>query len=208
MNIHEESYYIVYPDYEFDEYKTDLIPTPYTANTNWDFEKLNVESETLSFVSKNDNLNFLMEDYALAFSVPNFIVTSKLKELIESGLYGSQFVPAIIQDKQNNSVKGLWALNTFKTLNCIDLNRSKFYMPGNGSTNIDGFTIHADMDNYRFREDILDAIPEAERLIFQVAGTSLGEIFVHQKVVDIFKEHNVKGINFFKVSEFVDGEQY
>ncbi|QXX08010.1 hypothetical protein KW548_08035 [Vibrio neptunius] len=208
MNIYDESYYIIFPDYEFEDYDNDLTPTQYTANTNWDFEKLNFGIKPLTFVSDNDNLDFLQQDYALAFNVPNFVVTNKLKELLEDGLYGSQFFPAIIQDENNNAVEGLWALNTFDDLDCIDLKRSQFYMPSDGSKDIDGFAIKPDMDNYRLREDVLDAIPENERLIFQLGNTSRGKIFFHQKVVDIFKRYDVKGIKFFKVSEFEYGDQH
>ncbi|WP_415674673.1 imm11 family protein [Vibrio neptunius] len=198
----------MFPDYEFEDYDNDLTPTQYTANTNWDFEKLNFGIKPLTFVSDNDNLDFLQQDYALAFNVPNFVVTNKLKELLEDGLYGSQFFPAIIQDENNNAVEGLWALNTFDDLDCIDLKRSQFYMPSDGSKDIDGFAIKPDMDNYRLREDVLDAIPENERLIFQLGNTSRGKIFFHQKVVDIFKRYDVKGIKFFKVSEFEYGDQH
>ncbi|MBN3573587.1 hypothetical protein JYA57_10935 [Vibrio neptunius] len=208
MNIYDESYYIIFPDYEFEDYDNDLTPTQYTANTHWYFEKLNFGIKPLTFVSDNDNLDFLQQDYAIAFNVPNFVVTNKLKELLENGLYGSQFFPAIIQDENNNSVEGLWALNTFDDLDCIDLKRSQFYMPSDGSKDIDGFAIKPDMDNYRLREDVLDAIPENERLIFQLGNTSRGKIFFHQKVVDIFKRYDVKGIKFFKVSEFEYGDQH
>ena len=64
------------------------------------------------------------------------------------------------------------------------------------------------MDNYRLREDVLDSIPENERLIFQVGNTTSGEIFFHQKVVDIFNKHGVKGIRFFKVSEYHVGDEF
>ncbi|WP_240458075.1 imm11 family protein [Vibrio neptunius] len=208
LNIYDESYYIIFPDYEFEDYDNDLTPTQYTANTHWYFEKLNFGIKPLTFVSDNDNLDFLQQDYAIAFNVPNFVVTNKLKELLENGLYGSQFFPAIIQDENNNSVEGLWALNTFDDLDCIDLKRSQFYMPSDGSKDIDGFAIKPDMDNYRLREDVLDAIPENERLIFQLGNTSRGKIFFHQKVVDIFKRYDVKGIKFFKVSEFEYGDQH
>ena len=208
MNIYEESYYIVYPDYDFDAYDNGLNPTPHTANIDWDCEKLNFGSKPLTFISRNDDLDFLKKDYAIAFNVPNFVVTQKLKELLALGLYGCQFFPAMVQDKKNNVVEGLWALNTYEELDCIDFKRSKHFISDDGSTEIDGFPIEAEMENYRFREEVLDAIPEKERLIFQVENTSMGEIFVHQKVVDIFKKNNVNGINFFKVSEFEDGDQY
>ncbi|MFL7033873.1 imm11 family protein [Vibrio lentus] len=208
MNIYDESYYLIFPDYEFEDYDNDLTPTSYTANTHWKFEKLSFGIKPLTFVSDNDNLDYLQQDYTIAFSVPNFVVTNKLKELLEGGLYGSQFFPAIIQDEQNNAVEGVWALNTFDDLDCVDLKRSQFYMPGDGSKEIDGFSIKPDMDNYRLREDVLDAIPENERLIFQLGNTSRGKIFFHQKVVDIFKKHDVKGIKFFKVSEFEYGDQH
>ena len=208
FNIYDESYYIIFSDDEFEEYDNDLTPTQYTANTDWDFEKLNFGIKPLTFVSDNDNVDFLRQDYALAFNGNKFVVTKKIKELLEDGLYGSQFFPAIIQDENNNAVEGLWALNTFQRLDCVDFKRSQFFMPGDGTTEIDGFSIKPDMDNYRFREDVFDAIPENERLIFQVGNTTTGEIFFHQKVVDIFKKHDVKGIRFFKVSEFEYGDQH
>ncbi|WP_425628069.1 imm11 family protein [Vibrio neptunius] len=208
LNIYDESYYIIFPDDDFEEYDNDLTPTQYTANTHWYFEKLNFGIKPLTFVADNEDLDFLQQDYAIAFNVPNFIVTTKLKELLEDGLYGSQFFPAIIQDESNNAVEGLWALNTFQRLDCIDLKRSQYFMPGDGTTEIDGFAIKPDMDNYRFREDVFDAIPEDERLIFQVGNTTTGEIFVHQKVVDIFKKYDVKGIRFFKASEYHVGDEF
>ena len=208
LNIYDESYYIVFPDYEFEEYDNDLTPTEYTANTNWCFEKLNFGIKPLSFTSDNDNLDFLNQDYVIAFNSPNFVVKQKLKELLEDGLYGSQFFPAIIQDEKNNTVEGVWALNTFDELDCVDFKRSQFLMPEGGTTEIDGFRIHPDMDNYRFREDVLDAIPEKERLIFQVGNTTSGKIFFHQKVVDIFKKYDVKGIRFFKASEYHVGDEF
>ncbi|WP_047049510.1 imm11 family protein [Vibrio mexicanus] len=208
MNLYEQSYYLMFPDYEFDDYDIDLTPSPYTASTNWDFEKLSFDFKALSFVSDNDDVAFLKKDHALAFNVPNFVVTQKLKELLEGGLYGSQFYPATVQDEQGDSVEGLWALNTYEELDCIDFKRSQYYMPSDGSTEIDGVKIHADMDTYRLREDVLDAIPEEERLIFQIGGGSVSQILVHKRVVDVFDKNNVKGVKFFKVSEFEDGDQY
>ncbi|WP_240478160.1 imm11 family protein [Vibrio neptunius] len=208
LNIYDESYYIIFPDYELEDYDIDLTPTQYTANTHWSFEKLNFGIKPLTFVADNENLDFLQQDYAIAFNGNNFVVTKKLKELLEDGLYGSQFFPAIIQDENNNSVEGLWALNTFDDLDCVDLKRSQYFMPSDGTTEIDGFAISPDMDNYRFREDVFDAIPENERLIFQVGNTTTGEFFFHQKVVDIFKKYDVKGIRFFKASEYHVGDEF
>ena len=208
LNIYDESYYIIFSDDDFEEYDNDLTPTQYTANTHWDFEKLTFGIKPLTFVADNENLDFLQQDYAIAFNVPNFVVTAKLKVLLEDGLYGSQFFPAIIQDENSNAVEGLWALNTFQRLDCVDFKRSQYFMPGDGIKEIDGFTIKPDMDNYRLREDVLDSIPENERLIFQVGNTTSGEIFFHQKVVDLFNKHGVKGIRFFKVSDYHVGDEF
>ncbi|WP_238322359.1 imm11 family protein [Vibrio mexicanus] len=208
INRYEEAYYILYPDDDTVEYDIDLMPSPYTASTHWKFEKLNFGDKPLSFTSDNEDLDFLKVEHAIAFSVPNFVVTAKLKKLLDVGIYGGQFYPAIIHDEQGNYIEGMWALNTYKELDCIDFKRSQYYMPSDGSKEIDGFKIYADMDVYRLREDVLDAIPEEERLIFQVAGASVNEVFVHKRVVDIFKGNKVKGVKFFKVSEFSDGDQH
>ncbi|HFQ5334717.1 TPA: DUF1629 domain-containing protein [Vibrio vulnificus] len=208
MNIYDESYYIIFPDYEFEGYDNDLTPTSYTANTHWKFEKLTFGVKPLTFVSDNENLDFLQQDYAIAFNGKNFVVTNKLKEMLEDGLYGSQFFPAIIQDEKDNAVEGVWALNTFDDLDCVDFKRSQSFMPDDGSTQIDGFSISPHMDNYRFREDVFDAIPENERLIFQLGNTTTGEFFFHQKVVNIFKKYNIKGIRFFKASEYHVGDEF
>ncbi len=207
INEYDESYYIIFPDYEFDDYDNELIPTDETANSNWYFEKLNFGMKPLSFTSSNDDLDFLRKEYAIAFDDPNFAVTSKLKELIDSGLYGCQFFPAIVKGEQSDYVEGLWMLNTYEDLDCVDFKRSKYFMPGDGTTEVGGFPIKPDMDAYRLRKDVLDAIPEGKRLIFQVANTSTGAIFFHEKVVKIFERLDIKGIRFFKVSEFEYGDQ-
>lgn len=208
MSSYEESYYIIFRDYELKEYNNKLVPTPKTANRDWEFEKLNFDLEPLEFLSKNSNLNFLKKGMGIAFAAPHFVVTDKLKNCIDFGLYGSQFYPASVYDSKGNVVEGLWALNTFRALDCLDVKQSNVYLPDNEVTDIGGFDVMPDVDVYHFDKGVLDSIPEDERLIFQIDNTTIAEFFFHQRVVDIFKKNNVKGVNFFKVSEFKSGDEF
>ncbi len=44
--------------------------------------------------------------------------------------------------------------------------------------------------------------------MFKLENTSIQPIFVHQSLVDIFKVNNVKGVKFFKVSEYEFGDEF
>lgn len=61
---------------------------------------------------------------------------------------------------------------------------------------------------YSLDEKVLSLIPEQERLIFKMGNTSNQPIFVHQKIVDIFQKNNVKGVKFFRVSDYEFGDEF
>ncbi|MGF1723351.1 imm11 family protein [Photobacterium nomapromontoriensis] len=210
MPLMEECYYIVFKDYKFSDYNNSINASESTSNRDWEYEKLDFGAEALSFYSKNDNFDFLNSECLILFDSPNFIVDENLKKLMESGLYGSQFYPAVIRDKINNKIikDDLWALNTFDTLDCLDIDRSEVYLPEDGSTHIGGIRVLPDVYSYRFNSKLMNEIAENERLIFQMGGATTNEIFIHEKLVNILKKMKVKGVNFFKVGDYKAGDEF
>ena len=207
MNKYDESYYLMFPDYD-NEYNNRIKPTKTTANRHWYYEELVDGGAPVSFIPKNQNINVMDSGFELLFSGYDFVVTDKLKDSINLGLYGCKFYPALIQNSDASIIDNLWLLNIFKQLDCLDKKRSIFYMPEDGATDIEGLSICPHVHIFRFNEEVLDKIPENERLIFQMDKTTISYTFLHEKIVSKLKKHNVLGVKFYKISEFESGDEF
>lgn len=76
------------------------------------------------------------------------------------------------------------------------------------ATSLDGIDVAPSVKTFHLSSEILDNIPEKERLLFVMDNTNVTNIFVHQKFVDIFKKHNIQGTRFIKVSKYRFGMEF
>ena len=205
MNNFNEDYYLLFVDPAREEYN--LREGAKTANTEYDYKELNYGSAPLQFSSKTSDLNFADSEYEVFFTIGSIVVTDKIKDLIGDKLYGSKFYPAIIKGKQEGVREDVWALNIFNRLDCWDRTKSIASYPG-GMKSIEGIDYLASVKSFSLSEDILEKIPEEDRLLFVMDNTDVTNIFIHKKIVDIFKKNNVKGSKFFKVSQYRFGMEF
>ncbi|MGF1727301.1 imm11 family protein [Photobacterium nomapromontoriensis] len=130
------------------------------------------------------------------------IVNTELyRDLVQFDIRNFQLYPSVIIDDDENHHDGYWFFNYYDRLPAIDFENSVIddYDPSNEEHSV---------DKYSLSNEVLDAIPEEERLIFIPSGADVEEVFVHQKIVDIFNAHKVDTIVFYKVSEWEMGEQF
>ncbi len=205
-NKFNESYYILKQDYNFEELSVD--PSESAANLDYDYEKLVWGIKPLHFISELEDLRLLSEEYIFLYDGPSFVVNTRLKSLIDIGLYKSQFFPAMVSDEAGRRREDFWILNTFGMLDALDDTESNIRPPVEGLSSLDGLTMEKSVLSYSLDEKILSSIPEQERLMFKMANTSTQPIFVHQKIVDIFQKNNVKGVKFFRVSDYEFGDEF
>ncbi|MCG9685043.1 hypothetical protein L1D31_21205 [Vibrio sp. Isolate23] len=64
------------------------------------------------------------------------------------------------------------------------------------------------VEQYYLDDDKLSAMPEKDRLVFMPKFSDYPHIIVHEKVVKVFKKHNVDTLNLVKVSDWETGLQF
>ena len=205
-NKFNEIYYILRQDSIFEEFSVD--PSESASNLDYDYEELIFGTKPLYFELEIEDLNELVEEYVFLYDGPSFLVNTKLKSLIDFGLYQSQFFPAVITDEVGNSREDFWVLNTFGMLDSLNDNESSIRPSHDDSSSADDLVMAKSVLRYSLDEKVLSLIPEQERLIFKMGNTSTQPIFVHQKIVDIFQKNNVKGVKFFRVSDYEFGDEF
>ncbi|GLR73184.1 imm11 family protein [Aliivibrio sifiae] len=205
MNKYNEEYYLLFPEPEQDEY--DVNPDNNTSRRHYDSEELNYGQEPLCFSTETYDLSFATSNYEIFFPVGSIVVTKELKSLLENGIYGSKFYPAIVKGESKGIREDVWALNIYELLDCWDRDKSVASYPG-GVKSLDGIDVVPSVKTFHLSSEILDNIPEKERLLFVMDNTDVTNIFVHQKFVDIFKKHNIQGTRFIKVSKYRFGMEF
>ncbi len=205
MKDYNEEYYLLFSDPDVEEY--DIEPDRATAKRNYDSEELDYGQKPLYFTTETDNLSHASGDFEVFFPIGSIVVTDKLRRLLEDGLYGSKFYPAIVQGEEDGTREDVWALNIFKSLDCRDKDKSVASYPG-GVKSIDGIDVLPSVKSFYLSSDVLDKIPESNRQLFVMDNTDVTNIFVHKNFVDIFIKNDVKGTKFIKVSDYKIGMEF
>ncbi len=206
MNYYDECYYIIKRDGRFDDLSVD--PSKETAKRRFKFKELNYGDKSTLFHTDTNDLEFLDSENVIFFCSPNFIVSKKLRDKIDFGLFESKFFSAIIESKNGQRRDDFWVLNTFGKLDCWDREKSIIDDPDGFVYEEDGIEIFPSVVKFSLDSSVLDKIPEMDRLIFKMGKTDTQPIFVHQKIVDIFQKNNVKGVKFFRVSDYEFGDEF
>lgn len=111
-------YYILRQDCSFDDFSVDS--TESESHVDYDYDEIICGSNPVHFKLEMEDLGDLVEEHIFLYDGPSFLVNTKLKEIINYGLYQCQFYPAIIIDEIGNSRKDFWVLNTFGMLDALD----------------------------------------------------------------------------------------
>ncbi len=205
MNRYNEEYYLLFQNPSIEDY--DLISNNETNKRRYKTLELDYGQKPLSFTTETDDLSHASGDFEVFFPIGSIVVTDKLKRLLEDGLYGSKFYPAIVQGEEEGIREDVWALNIFKPLDCWDKDKSIASYPG-GVKSMDGIDVLPSVKSFYLSSDVLDKIPESDRQLFVMDNTDVTNIFVHKKFVDIFIKNNVKGTKFIKVSDYKFGMEF
>nr|WP_086939410.1 hypothetical protein [Thaumasiovibrio occultus] len=134
--------------------------------------------------------------------IGNLVVNKDIfMDLVDFEIRYFQLFPTVIVDNEDKFHEGYWYLNCYDRLPALDYANSDIddFDPGDE---------RHDFKRYCLSEPVMNALDEEERLIFRAYGPDRAEIFVHQKIVDIFNAHNVDTVTFYKLSEYEFGCEY
>ncbi|MEQ3531439.1 DUF1629 domain-containing protein [Pseudoalteromonas sp. XMcav11-Q] len=208
---YDDDYYIIVLN--FSEETLYLTPLQKSADRNFEFERLVWGQEPLFFENgyKDEDLKSgvkrAIPSVMLDTTIP--IISRNIWEKLKFfDFKGMQFYPAVYIDDDGHYHEQYWCMNFWERLDCLDRKRSKF-----SKTTLKKLKLNPDADDlttykYSLDSDVLDKIPEEERLIFKMEPDDMGYVFVHQKIADIFFEEKATGVNLVKVSDFEEGMQF
>ena len=204
MSNYEAQYYMV--DEVYNDETLYLKSTKNTGRRDYSFKKMNFGEEPLFFENayKDEDLKRKVTRpiKTAHMNITKVIVNDKIKKRLENfKVRNFQLFPSVIIDDQEQYHEGYWFFNIYNKLEVLDFEKSEIrrYKPEREFHNVEKFALRA---------DVLDKIPEEERLIFRINGLDRLLTFVHQKVVDIFEEEGVETLNFYKLSEYHSGQQF
>ena len=142
----------------------------------------------------------------------NLLVNNAIRDKLKfKDIQGMQLYPAIYIDDDFKWHEEHWFLNFYEAIDCWDRDTStieSYDDEDEDEDDDDPIELDSEVIRYRLDADILDKIPEERRLMFKMGGALKSYIFVHQKVVDLFKDCDAVGVRFIKVSEFKEGDQF
>ncbi|BCV48041.1 MAG: hypothetical protein WStaPseu_13710 [Shewanella algae] len=114
---------------------------------------------------------------------------------------GFQLFPAVIIGDDGTWYEDFYFFNFYSTLDCVDFE----------SSNVDEYEPNAkynEVIKYKLLENILNDIPEENRLIIKLARVEGGAIIVHEKIVKALAKFNIEAFQFFKLSEYILGMEF
>ena len=214
MTVYDECYYILQRPHGDEQLF--LSPDKKTFNRRYTYMKMDQGGGPLFFENgfkerdASEGKSFLTTNVLMNGS--NFLVDDAIRDKLKfKDIWGMQPYLAIYVDDDGKWHENYWFLNFYETVDCWDRKHSILDIDEDDDDeddDEDSIELDPEIMQYRLDADILNAIPEEKRLMFKMGGASKLYIFVHQKVVDIFKECNAIGVRFVKVSEFKEGDQF
>jgi hypothetical protein len=139
------------------------------------------------------------------FSGPYFMVTERIYHLIaDFEIAGLQYYPAVYES-DGGDLYDYWFLVFTGTSgrDWYDRDRSVVEDEDELDEGEKPFIERYSLDVQR-----LSAIQEEERLMFRMTGVMLPLVFVHERIVDLFRRNQASGIRFIRVSDYEDGMEY
>jgi hypothetical protein len=134
-----------------------------------------------------------MADYH-DFSTPSPVLSEKLKKAIEAmQVKDIQFVPVLIRDKNDDLIEGYHAINVCNTINCTNMEESKYSLLTNGKI--------CNFDKLVLDNEKLDLIPLEDRLIFSV-GECGNYVVYHISVIEKMLETSPEGMTVYRLAKW------
>ena len=204
MTQYDNQYYIAHTLYTSDQMQP--APDDKTAARKYRYKKMSAGEAPLIFVNGFAERDQRTGDQRVVTDImsdgSSLLVTTDLKdELARYDTQGMQFYPAIFKIEDGRWLEDYWYLNFYRTLDCLDRARSIL-------EDDDDEDFPAEVDQYALDANVLDSIPEEQRMLFKMGGCSKSYVFVHQEIADYLKQCGATGVKLFPVSDFTEGDQY
>lgn len=203
MNKYNDDYYIMFMPHGDEQIY--VKPNVQTAKRKSHYEKLTIGGAPLFFENsyrEEDKNQWPITDVLVDTS--GFLAPQRSYDMIKRlEIQYLQLAPAVYVDDDDKYHEHFWYFGFYNEINCLDIVNSTIesvdYDDEDDEQRLEVF-------KYSLNEESLDLIEEEKRLMFKIGGCSKKYIFVHKKIVEMFK--NDSGIRFIKVAHFEEGLQH
>jgi hypothetical protein len=207
MSKYDSEYYIAFRPKG--DKRVVLKPDSQTASRKYHYKKIDTNSGPLIFLNgfrDEDKNRFSPSDLMVDSS--GILMIDALRSFVSSlPIYGMQIHPAIYIDDHDTYHEDYWYLGFHKESDFLDPSHSvikSFDYPIDDDDEDD----YLEVKKYSLDGEKLDAAPENTRLIFKMGGCSKSYLFFHEKVVHYISQRQLSGIQFIKVADFKEGDQF
>lgn len=187
--------------------------TPRSENRNFRLNKLPPFGEPLFFENKYRK-EFLVEDIKYPMSDVfieslGFLCIEGVKDYLSNfNIKGFQLYPAVFIDDQSNWHEDYWYAGFYNTLDCWDRKQSSLIeFPDEFDDENDDEDDLPTVEKFVLDENVLNKIPEEERLLFVMGGCFNPMIFVHKRIVRYFQDAQINGFRLYKIDEYEFGNE-
>ena len=112
---YNEVYYVMTPNYDEEYEILHITPSESTGIRRFHYREMSYGDPALNFIS--NGLDSVDEMPLMLFCKPSILVSEKLKNIFDDGVYGGKLFPAIVED---NKIKfdSYFLVNIFEELDC------------------------------------------------------------------------------------------
>lgn len=137
-----------------------------------------------------------------------FLCMPGVKDYLSSfDIEGLQFYPSVFIDDDSQWHDEYWYTGFHTKLDCWDRKLSKIVDYGDDDEDDDDIEIPPTVEKFVLDSDVLDKIPEEERLLFVMGGVFNPHLFVHKRIVQYFIDAQVKGFHLYKLDDYEEGDE-
>ncbi|MGS0690986.1 imm11 family protein [Shewanella sp. 30m-9] len=181
-----------------------IRPDRETAQRKYHYTKLVSGEQPLIFSNGfRDETNQKRPLTDLFVDTSGLLINDELKDKFSQyKIEGMQIYPAVFIDDTSVWHDSYWYFGFYKELDCIDLVNSEIEMFYFDDDDL------LEVKRYSLNKTVLDSIDEANRLIFKVANCSKSYVFFHKSIVEFISNRAFSGVQFIKVSDFREGDQF
>lgn len=204
MKAYEEQYHIVRNVYNEDTVY--LKPKKQSGTRKYKNSQLAFGEAPLLFEASSDK-GFTHGDRKLVLGDAHMegvypIVSQKVYDLLKHfDINHFQLYPTTIFESSGNYIENYYFFNIYERLDCVDFEIS-------GLINYRKGALRHTVSKFILKSEVLDEIEEENRLILHPNKVLTAPIIVHEKVVNIFKNLNIKTVQFISLSDYALGSEF
>ncbi|MBN3492238.1 imm11 family protein [Vibrio neptunius] len=201
MKNYEEQYFQVF-DAPFNDAVFSLKPSLETGRRRYTFTKLDFGDGPITFVnSDKGDIPFVLSNFFLHGFFP--IVSKEIADVIKGyDIDGFQLFPTVLIDDDDKWHEDFFFFNLYQELDFVDFENSEIQDFEPGDTRYD-------VVRYKFKDDVLNAIPLEERLIIRPKNVWGRGVFIHESIVSkIEKSIDQSSFRFLRMSDYKLGDEF